>query len=593
MIVFVFSCDDFFVEDISKLQIQLRTPSTGYQSVDKKISFRWEDVPNATNYKLEVVSPGFSHDHRLVFEKFLNSAMFDTILTTGEYEWRVKAMNSASETDFSFSSFTIQPPFNISTKTVKVTSPEDQAILKIRNVEFHWEALSGASYYFFKLKKISWAGDSIVATRLSSTNYTFRLDDGEYAWGVAAIDTLTKKTTDYTIRSIIVDQNPPSVPVPVSPANQDTINNQIVGFKWTKTESNASYTIEIYGDPGLKNKLQEKTASDTLTYINLEKSGIYYWRVNSKDEHGNASGYSAATPFCILLSSDIRQKTVQLMSPSNKSVLIEKKVTFWWNLLDGATKYNLQVVSPSFANPAKVIYDRWISSNSVSVDLEAGNYEWRVKAANGISETPFSQFALNVYFNDLSNQKVSLTKPLYGEQTNQSSIKFIWERLSGNVIYHLLVKKDSWESGTTVQEINTGDTEATLPLLDGDFYWGVKALDTQNNSETPYSVRKLFIDLTTPEIPRLLSPSNNLSTSDLLVNFSWEPSDAADTKLTYMLEMFQIHADVIVQLPSKTTQLKSLGYNFDSVGKYKWRVLATDLAGNRSAYSEFRFLEIK
>lgn len=592
MIVLMFSCDDFFVEDISKSQLQLKTPSTGYQSEDKKISFRWEEVPKAVNYKLEVVSPGFSKNHKLVFEKLLSQPQFDTVLVTGDYEWRVKAMNSASETDYSSSSFSILPPFNISSKNITLNLPQDQAILRSKNVDFHWEALAGTSYYSFKIKKMNWTGDTIIATRLNSTSYSFSLDDGIYSWGVAAIDTLTKKRTDYSIRSFTIDQNPPSIPQLVIPVNQDTIDNVIVNFKWRKTEPHASYTIEIFRDAELKNRFLEKTLSDTLTYINLENAGNYYWRVNSKDEQGNLSGFSPTSMFCILLPTDLRQKTVQLISPADKSSITDKKVTLWWNPTNGATKYNLQVVSPSFASPTRIIYDLWITTNSVTVDLDAGSYEWRVKAVNSISETPFSKWGLNIYVNDLANQKISLTKPLYGEQLNQSQVKFTWEKMSGNVAYTVLIKKDSWESGTTIQEKYTNDIEISLPLLDGEYYWGVKAKDLQNNSETAYSIRKLSVDLIAPEIPRLVSPINNFSTNDLLVNLSWEPSNTEDTKLTYTVEVFQINANSTVQLQSKITQLKSINYNLDFVGKYKWRISAIDNAGNRSAYSEFRFFEI-
>jgi len=787
LIVFAFSCDDFFVEDISTYNMQLKTPSSGWKSEDKRISFRWEDVPKAVNYKLEVVTPGFAVNHKLVFEKLLQTAKFDTTLMPGEYEWRVKAKNSASETDFFTSPFSVLPEFNISSKQILLMSPEDQAVGKVKNVNFKWEALSGTSYYSFKIKKENWAGDTIVVSKLYSTNYTFRLEDGIYSWGVAAIDTLNQKRTDYTIRSFIVDQNPPSVPILVNPANQDTVSSVVVGFKWRKTEQKANYAIEIYSDLELKNRLQEKTLSDTLTYIDLGKNGIYYWRVNSTDEHGNIGGFSPVSLFCIRLSSDINLKVVQIMSPADKSTIIDKKVTFWWNFLDGATKYNLQVVSPSFANPTKLIYDQWLTSNSMVVDLEAGNYEWRVKAANSvyqtgftqstfsiysndlskqkttllsplygqqinkslvklswakinsnasyqllikkdswesgsivqdmktdkienevslsdgdyywgvkaidpvnnseteysirkfevaikvdlsgtkvsllsptdkstivdkkitlwwnqvtgaekynlqivspsfanptkliydqwittnsfvteldagnyewrvkasnsISETAFSTYSLSIYVNDLSKQKVSLLKPIYAEQLNLSSIKFSWEKLSNNLNYNLLVKKDSWESGNTVQEISTTKTEMELALLEGNFYWGVKATDPLNNSETVYSVRNFVVDLTAPDIPTLKTPANNFTTSDLLVNFSWEQSDVTDTKLTYTFEMFQINPISVVQLSSKTTQQKSLGYNLESFGKYKWRVYATDTAGNKGAYSEFRYFEIK
>jgi len=744
-------------------------------------------VPKAVSYKLEVVTPGFAVNHKLVFEKSLSVAKFDTSLLSNEYEWRVKAMNSASQTEFFTSSFSILPAFNISSKQVVLLSPEDQAVGKVKNVDFKWEALSGTSYYSFKIKKANWTGDTIVVSKLFSTNYTFRLEDGIYSWGVAAIDTLTKKSTDYTIRSFTVDQNPPSVPLLVSPANQDTVSSAVVGFKWKKAEQKATYAIEVYSDSELKNRLQEKTLSDTLTYIDLGKNGIYYWRVNSTDEHGNIGSFSPVSVFCIQLSSDINLKAVLLMSPADKSTILDKKVTFWWNLLDGATKYNLQVVSPSFANPTKLIYDQWLTSNSMAIDLEAGNYEWggkaansvfqtgftqstvfiystnltkqkttlisplygqqinksllklswekinsnasyqliikkdswesgsividmktdkienevslsngdyywgvkaidpvnnseteystrkfevamktdisgvkvsllsptdkntivdrkitlwwnqvtgaekynlqivspsfanptkliydqwittnslsteldagnyewRVKASNNIYETTFSTYSLSIYINDLSQQKISLLKPLYAEQVNLSSVKFSWEKLNSNASYHLLIKKDSWESGNTVQEINTTKTEMELPLLEGNFYWGVKATDPLNNSETVYSARNFVVDLTAPDIPILKTPANNATTSDLLVNFSWEPSDATDTKLTYTFEMFQINTNSVVQLSSKTTQQKSLGYNLEALGKYKWRVYATDTAGNKGVYSEFRNFEIK
>jgi len=129
--------------------------------------------------------------------------------------------------------------------------------------------------------------------------------------------------------------------------------------------------------------------------------------------------------------------------------------------------------------------------------------------------------------------------------------------------------------------------------LDGEYFWGVKATDLQNNSETEYSTRKIGIDLTPPQNPILRLPANNFITADYLLEFSWDPFNAADTKLSYTLEVFRIIANSVVSLPSKTTQQKSLGYNIESAGKYKWRVYATDSAGNQSEMSEFRYFEIQ
>lgn len=589
----VFSCDDIFVEDISSDTVQLNTPTSGWQSEDSRASFSWEEVPGAVNYKLEVVTPGFSVDHQLVFEKLLETPKFDTSLVAGGYEWRVKAMNSVSTTKFFASSFSILTAFNISSGLPVLRLPENQSVSGVKNIAFSWDALPGAGYYSFKIRKDNWAGDSVVVTKLYSTNFSFQLNDGAYAWGVAAVDASTNERTDYAVGNLIVNNDPPPVSKPLLPANQDTLHSATVSFSWRKAEPGSKYTIEIYSDAEQRIRLVEKMISDTVTNIQIEKSGSYFWRINSVDQYGKASEYSPVSIFHLQLSSDLNEKVVTLLAPANKSTTVDKKVTFWWNPVSGSVKYNLQIVSPTFANPAKLIYDQWVTSSSVQVELAPGDYEWRVKAVNGNFETGYSSSSLSVYNNDLSKQRISLIRPLYNELVNKSMVKFSWEKLNGNVNYRLLVKKDSWESGIVVQDVSTLNSELELPLLDGEYFWGVKATDIQNNSETEYSTRKIGIDLTPPQNPILRLPANNFVTSNYLLEFSWDSFDAADTKLSYTLEVFRITNGSVVLLSPKTTQQKSLGYNIESAGKYKWRVYVTDSAGNQSEMSEFRYFEIQ
>lgn len=592
MMVFVFSCDDIFVEDISSYFIQIKAPSSGWQGKDPNVNFSWAEVPGAVNYQLEVATPSFSVNHKLVIEKILETVKFDTILNAGEYEWRIRAMNSASETAFLTSSFTILHPLNIESKQVSLKIPEDQFLSKTSVVDFSWDAVEGASFYSFKIKKINWTGDSVVVATLYSTNFNFRLDDGDYNWGVAAVDTLTNKKTDYSIRSFTVDKSPPSIPILLLPSDRDTLHSQVVRFNWHKTESNATYSIEIYSDPELKNKVVEKTIADTATYISIEGNGYYYWKVKSMDKNENSSSFSTVSSFYIQLPVVIMPLVVKLISPADKSMVVNKNVTFWWTSVIGAEKYNLQIVSPSFANPLNLISDQWVKTNSLAFELEPGNYEWRVKAANSTSETGYSQSSLSIYDNDLTKQKTTLLKPFYSELLNNSLVKLSWQKLNNSAAYHLLIKKDSWESGTIVKEMNTNNTEAELSFSEGEFYWGVKAVDLQNNSETEYSVGKFVVDVTIPEVPILKMPVNNFITEDLLFDFGWVPSDATDDKLTFTLEMYQILGNSVIQLEAKITQQKSVEYMFEKAGKYKWRVNATDIAGNKSGFSEYRNFEI-
>jgi len=474
-------------------------------------------------------------------------------------------------------------------------SPADKSTIIDKKVTFWWNFLDGATKYNLQVVSPSFANPTklIYDQWLTSNSMVVDLEAGNYEWRVKAANSVYQTGFTQSTFSIYSNDLSKQKTTLLSPLYGQQINKSLVKLSWAKINSNASYQLLIKKDSWESGSIVQDMKTDKIENEVSLSDGDYYWGVKAIDPVNNSETEYSIRKFEVAIKVDLSGTKVSLLSPTDKSTIVDKKITLWWNQVTGAEKYNLQIVSPSFANPTKLIYDQWIATNSFVTELDAGNYEWRVKASNSISETAFSTYSLSIYVNDLSKQKVSLLKPIYAEQLNLSSIKFSWEKLSNNLNYNLLVKKDSWESGNTVQEISTTKTEMELALLEGNFYWGVKATDPLNNSETVYSVRNFVVDLTAPDIPTLKTPANNFTTSDLLVNFSWEPSDVTDTKLTYTFEMFQINPISVVQLSSKTTQQKSLGYNLESFGKYKWRVYATDTAGNKGAYSEFRYFEIK
>jgi len=593
IMLILLSCDDIFVEDITGFTFQLQSPSPGLKTTGNQIKFRWEEVPGASSYQLEVVTPGFATAHKLVFDTLLETNVCDTIMHTGTYEWRVKAMNSAYSTGYFMSSFSILPEFNISTRQVTLQSPADQITSPESNFIFKWDSVEGAGYYRFRIKENNWAGDSVFGTNVFSTSCNFNLNDGIYAWGVAAVDTVTKKQTDYTVRTLTIDKTAPGIPQLVKPANQDTLYNPLVNLIWSKTGEGTTYNLEVYSDSELKNRIIEKQLTDTSTYINIGNQGMYFWRVNAADRFGNTSYFSPASVFEILLPADISNKHVQLLTPADKSTSTRSDVTFWWEETEGADNYRVQIVTSSFSNPGKLVFDQLSDSNSLILELEAGNYEWRVKAINSKYETAYSTASFTVYGTNLSDKKVSLLTPAHEALSNQSPVQFTWEKINANAGYNFMIKKNTWESGATVHDTNTNQTGAEVTLSDGTYVWGVKATDPMNGSSTEYSVRTLTVDLTKPETPKLKAPANNLVTEEYLIEFSWEPADATDNGLTYTLEIYQVLNNAVVQMTGKTTMQKFLNYNFEEAGTYKWRIYATDKAGNQSSYSEYRFLEIQ
>lgn len=93
---------------------------------------------------------------------------------------------------------------------------------------------------------------------------------------------------------------------------------------------------------------------------------------------------------------DISDERVQLLAPSDSTVVVQTSVNFTWNEVYEATQYHIQVAAPSFENAAQIVVDTLIVIDSLYAGpnlkrtLGDSDYEWRVKAMNNAYETEFS-----------------------------------------------------------------------------------------------------------------------------------------------------------------------------------------------------------
>jgi hypothetical protein len=91
--------------------------------------------------------------------------------------------------------------------------------------------------------------------------------------------------------------------------------------------------------------------------------------------------------------------SVMLIAPSVNSILDAGDVRFDWHSLEGASFYRLQIATPDFASPEQVVWDELVQDSvgtNSTVRLEAGRYEWRVRAENGAYQSPFSSAVFEV-----------------------------------------------------------------------------------------------------------------------------------------------------------------------------------------------------
>lgn len=93
---------------------------------------------------------------------------------------------------------------------------------------------------------------------------------------------------------------------------------------------------------------------------------------------------------------DISGETVQLLAPTDGSVVTTEAVQFNWDEIDGASDYRLQVATPNFTNASQVIVDTTVTSLSFLERVTSGNYQWRVRAQNSGHQTSYSLATFSV-----------------------------------------------------------------------------------------------------------------------------------------------------------------------------------------------------
>ncbi len=288
-------CEDFIEKNISKKTVNILTPGDGYNSSDLTIDFWWDKLEGAEQYKLQIVQPSFLSIQKFILDTILSDNHFAVSLISGQYEWRIKAINNGSETEYSYRTFSIDSIISLSSQTVILTSPLNGLESKNTTVVFKWDAVISASNYRFRLID-STSLNIIVDTLLTGNSISRILSESVYKWMVRAENATS--STLYSERILRIDLTPPSVSSLQSPIHGDTATNPVT-LNWNPSISSVGDSLYIYSDTLLTTLIFH----EYFTAITYEFTGTinqkYYWRLKSVDQAGNVSSFSSTESFYI------------------------------------------------------------------------------------------------------------------------------------------------------------------------------------------------------------------------------------------------------------------------------------------------------
>lgn len=108
------SCEDILeVPDISNTTIELLAPKDSTVVHTATVNFHWNGIADADGYVIQVATPDFENAAQILLDSIivLDSTFVGTRtslpLSNGNFQWRVKGINSGFETNFSTGTFQV------------------------------------------------------------------------------------------------------------------------------------------------------------------------------------------------------------------------------------------------------------------------------------------------------------------------------------------------------------------------------------------------------------------------------------------------------------------------------------------------------
>lgn len=182
-----------------------------------------------------------------------------------------------------------------------------------------------------------------------------------------------------------------TAPVLTTPANAATGTPLQPTFIWNAVGGATGYSLQVATDAAFSNIVLSETGLVNPTHTPataLNPQTTYYWRVQANGDCGN-SPYSTVFSF---VTSAAAPAAPTLVSPANGATSQALQPTFMWNAVSGADSYSLEVATDAgFSNV--VITESGLTGTNYTPTSDLNSvttYYWRVQAANGAGNSPYS-----------------------------------------------------------------------------------------------------------------------------------------------------------------------------------------------------------
>ncbi|MEQ8358193.1 MAG: hypothetical protein RH860_01815 [Cytophagales bacterium] len=292
----LFACEDILEEDVSDKNVLLIAPANGIETDLQNIGFLWEKIENVNSYRLQIATPNFDQAVSVLLDSLVEGNSFRFSLIPGKYQWRVRAENSAYESEYSTNSFQIDSLVNPINQIIALVEPEDSSYFQSEAIIFTWIDLVGTVQYNFQITQLN---SIVLDTSIFLNEFEYQpLEEGVFDWQVKAFNNLGE--SNFSKRSIIIDDTPPSPPQNMLPLNGGFILSDSVDFSWT-SENNIAFDSLFLKNAITGNDINGFPRKTEGEFLSIPLStGEFEWYLKSVDKAMNTGTKSQSNTFNVL-----------------------------------------------------------------------------------------------------------------------------------------------------------------------------------------------------------------------------------------------------------------------------------------------------
>lgn len=218
-LIFIWACDDILeVPDISDQEITVLAPLDGTSVGNNQVNFNWNALEDVDGYRVQVASPNFENASQFLLDSLfakdtlgaLNTRLSLTLLN-GNYQWRIKGVNSGYETAFSSHGFLVNgdPDADlIPPNTPSLIGPPDETVQDNTTVSFSWsrDDINGSaerdSIYIYTDEALQNLSQKALG---ANKNFDATLEVNTYYWLVQAFDAAGNSSADSEVFTLTIN----------------------------------------------------------------------------------------------------------------------------------------------------------------------------------------------------------------------------------------------------------------------------------------------------------------------------------------------------------------------------------------------------